>query len=88
MEEVAAQSIEDTIAALQSQIDYMDTYAAALELVMERGVDTVSYTHLDVYKRQGFTWPSMTDASETARSSDGTEQHLVFEFETAEGIEG
>lgn len=39
MEEVAAQSIEDTIAALQSQIDYMDTYAAALELVMERGVD-------------------------------------------------
>ena len=36
----------------------------------------------------GFTWPSMTDASETARSSDGTEQHLVFEFETAEGIEG
>lgn len=31
----------------------------------------------------GFTAPTMTDASENTRASDGTEQHIVFEFETA-----
>lgn len=31
----------------------------------------------------GFTAPKMTDASENTRASDGTEQHIVFEFEAA-----
>ena len=35
----------------------------------------------------GFTYPSLVDASESARSSDGTEQHIVFEFDAAEGID-
>lgn len=35
----------------------------------------------------GFTYPHIVDASESVRSSDGTEQHLVFECEIAEGIE-
>ena len=35
----------------------------------------------------GFTWPSMVDASENTRVSDGTEQHLVFEFECATGAD-
>lgn len=34
----------------------------------------------------GFTYPNMTDASEPERASDGTEQHIVFEFEDAEDI--
>lgn len=34
----------------------------------------------------GFTAPSMVDASEKVRVADGTEQHLVFEFETATGV--
>lgn len=34
----------------------------------------------------GFTAPSMTDASESTRSQDGTEQHIVFEFEKATGV--
>ena len=29
-------------------------------VVTETTVDTVSYTHLDVYKRQGNGWPKMT----------------------------
>ena len=39
MEEVATQSIETTIANLQSQIDYMETYSAAIDAAMEKGVD-------------------------------------------------
>jgi hypothetical protein len=35
----------------------------------------------------GFTYPAMVDASETVRASDGTEQHLVFEFEVAAGVD-
>ena len=31
----------------------------------------------------GFTAPTMTDASENTRASDGTEQHIVFEFEAS-----
>lgn len=31
----------------------------------------------------GFTYPAQVDASERVRASDGTEQHIVFEFETA-----
>lgn len=34
----------------------------------------------------GFTYPRTIDASETARSSDGTEQHIVFECEGVEGV--
>lgn len=34
----------------------------------------------------GFTYPDMTDASSGVRSSDGTEQHIVFEFEDATGV--
>lgn len=34
----------------------------------------------------GFTAPSMVDASEAVRVADGTEQHLVFEFEIATGV--
>lgn len=35
----------------------------------------------------GFTYPVIVDASETERSSDGTEQHIVFECEIEEVIE-
>lgn len=35
----------------------------------------------------GFTYPDMVDASETTRQSDGTEQHIVFEFEDAIGVD-
>ena len=35
----------------------------------------------------GFTYPETTDASTTYRSSDGTEQHIVFECMIAEGME-
>lgn len=35
----------------------------------------------------GFTYPDMTDASEKIRSVDGTEQHIVFEFEDATGVD-
>ena len=34
----------------------------------------------------GFTAPSMVDASEKMRVADGTEQHLVFEFECSTGV--
>ncbi|MBQ8129996.1 MAG: hypothetical protein IJ175_07085 [Clostridia bacterium] len=34
----------------------------------------------------GFTAPSMVDASESVRVADGTEQHLVFEFEASTGV--
>lgn len=34
----------------------------------------------------GFTYPRTIDASETVRSSDGTEQHIVFECEDVEGV--
>ena len=34
----------------------------------------------------GFTAPSMVDASEKMRVADGTEQHLVFEFEASTGV--
>ena len=34
----------------------------------------------------GFTYPNAIDASETVRSSDGTEQHVVFECEIEEGV--
>lgn len=34
----------------------------------------------------GFTYPDMTDASLTIRSTDGTEQHIIFEFEGATGV--
>lgn len=33
----------------------------------------------------GFTYPDLTDASSGIRSTDGTEQHIVFEFEDATG---
>ena len=33
-----------------------------------------------------FTYPRTIDASETVRSSDGTEQHIVFECEGVEGV--
>lgn len=35
----------------------------------------------------GFSYPHLVDASETTRSTDGTEQHIVFEFEAVEGID-
>lgn len=35
----------------------------------------------------GCTYPSLVDASENTRSTDGTEQHVVFEFEVPEGID-
>lgn len=35
----------------------------------------------------GFTYPETIDVSSTQRTSDGTEQHIVFEFEIAEGID-
>ena len=35
----------------------------------------------------GFTYPETVDASTTQRTSDGTEQHIVFECEIAEGID-
>ena len=35
----------------------------------------------------GFTYPSVVDASAGVRTEDGTEQHLVFEFETATGVD-
>lgn len=34
----------------------------------------------------GFTYPSQVDASEKTGASDGTEQHIVFEFEGTEAI--
>lgn len=34
----------------------------------------------------GYSYPSLVDASETTRASDGTEQHVVFEFEATEAI--
>lgn len=34
----------------------------------------------------GFTYPDLTDASSGIRSTDGTEQHVVFEFEDATGV--
>lgn len=34
----------------------------------------------------GFTYPDMQDASSGIRSTDGTEQHIVFEFEDATGV--
>lgn len=34
----------------------------------------------------GFTYPTATDVSENTRASDGTEQHIVFEFEDAIGV--
>lgn len=36
----------------------------------------------------GFTAPSMVDASESVRVADGTEQHLVFEFEISTSCGG
>ena len=35
----------------------------------------------------GFTRPSMVDASENTRVSDGTEQHIVFECEIAADLD-
>ena len=35
----------------------------------------------------GFTYPSQVDASERTRATDGTEQHVVFEFEAIEAVE-
>lgn len=35
----------------------------------------------------GFTYPEMVDASEHIRSGDGTEQHIVFEFEIETGAD-
>ncbi len=32
-------------------------------------------------------YPSLVDASEGVRAADGTEQHIVFEFEIATGVE-
>lgn len=34
----------------------------------------------------GYSYPALVDASENARASDGTEQHIVFEFEALEAI--
>lgn len=34
----------------------------------------------------GFTYPDQIDASEAFKKTDGSEQHIVFEFEDAEGI--
>ena len=34
----------------------------------------------------GFTYPDQTDASEAFKKAEGSEQHIVFEFEDAEGI--
>lgn len=35
----------------------------------------------------GCTWPDVIDASENARSADGTEQHVVLECELATGVD-
>lgn len=35
----------------------------------------------------GCTYPDVIDASESARSSDGTEQHIVFECELATEVD-
>lgn len=37
-------------------------------------------------REAGFTAPSMVDASENTRAADGTEQHIVFEFEISTGV--
>jgi hypothetical protein len=34
----------------------------------------------------GYSYPSQIDASENTRASDGTEQHIVFEFEAVEAV--
>lgn len=34
----------------------------------------------------GFTYPDQIEASEAFKKTDGSEQHIVFEFEDAEGI--
>ena len=34
----------------------------------------------------GYTYPTLVDASEKTRATDGTEQHVVFEFEAVEAI--
>ena len=34
---------------------YYDNHGRKVEGVMDESVRTVSYTHLDVYKRQGYT---------------------------------
>lgn len=34
----------------------------------------------------GYTAPSMVDASTARRVDDGTEQHIVFEFEASTGV--
>ena len=34
----------------------------------------------------GFTYPEQIDASEAFKKTDGSEQHIVFEFEGVEGI--
>ena len=35
----------------------------------------------------GCTWPDLIDASESARSADGTEQNVVLECELATGVD-
>lgn len=34
----------------------------------------------------GFTYPDQTDASEAYKKTDGSEQHIIFDFEDAEVI--
>ena len=56
----------DIINTARSYVHIMTPYlilnyelVQALQFAAKRGVETVSYTHLDVYKRQVRVWPSI-----------------------------
>lgn len=65
-----------------------DVWSCQLHLFAPFTLDTTRLRRqiVTALRNAGFTAPHWIDASERTRAEDGTEQHIVFEFETATGV--
>jgi len=65
-----------------------DRWLVQLHLFAPYTLDTTTLRRQirDALHNAGFTYPSLVDASADKALSDGTEQHIVFEFEVPEAI--
>jgi hypothetical protein len=65
-----------------------DRWLVQLHLFAPYTLDTTTLRRQirDALHNAGFTYPSLVDASADKALIDGTEQHIVFEFEVPEAI--
>ena len=59
----ASENTREMVLKVAREMDYMPNYVAKnLKTKNSRSIGAVSYTHLDVYKRQGIRWDLMAAA--------------------------